>query len=497
MKLVASTLDVLDDLQWLQRLATMMARDADEAADLVQDTLVDACRAPPSETDEPLRPWLTKVLRNRFFMRRRGQIRRERREQHAASVSPERRAPDLEHERIEVLHILLAELRQLPRSDQSIIVRRFFEDQSAAEIGRDLGIPSATIRSRIHRSLQRLRRSLDRTYGSRTAWCAAVLAMPGEGLAPPISNAGRHSTMSITARAIVLISTGTLGVAGWFAISPADGSPTEVASADEQHSDDVAAPEVDPPARSDADAEADADVEAGSSGSRAQWERRRQDIRRVLPDAPVDAAEDAEPPAQAQRERAEYLAFREMVDACTEDLGTGATGALTLSIHEIGAPDVGTIYESVEVVHSNLDDPDVIECLTQSMYAHVGEPPAEAFERIRMRTMHMGEPVEPSEREAQQIGFIIGAHIGEVRFCQSKAEGEVEGEVSIELTIGESGLAESAVPGFSDLPAPVVECITSATRRWKFPGALVGKAWDQQFMLPIRGQRPGPVEPSP
>lgn len=494
MKTAVSTFDVLDDLQWLQRLATKMARDADEAADLVQDTLVDAWRDPPRDTEGSLRPWLATVLRNRFFMRRRGRIRQERREQRAAAASPERSTPEREHERLEVLHILLGELRRLPEDDQSIIVRRFIEDQSAAEIGRDLGIPSATIRSRIHRSLQRLRRSLDRKYGSRTAWCAAVLAMPREGLAPPTSSVGRDSAMSITAKAILLISTGALGVAGWFAVGPTDDAPAEVASTDEQRPGGIATSGVEPSTRAGGGVDGHADVEVGS---RAQWERRRRDIRRVLPEVLEDAPEEAEPPASVQRRRAEYLDFHEMVDACTEDLGTGATGALTLSIHEIGAPGVGTIYDSVEVVHSNLDDPEVIECLTQSMYAHVGEPPAEAYERVRVRTMPIGEPVEPSEQDAQKIGFIVGAHMGEVRFCESKAEGKVEGSVSIALTIGESGLAESAVPGSSDLPAPVVECITNATKRWKFPDSLIGKNWDQRFVLPIGGQPSGPVEPKP
>ena len=50
MKTLALPTAVLEDLQWLQRLAALLARDADEADDLVQDTLVKAWQEPPPDT---------------------------------------------------------------------------------------------------------------------------------------------------------------------------------------------------------------------------------------------------------------------------------------------------------------------------------------------------------------------------------------------------------------------------------------------------------------
>ena len=134
----------LDDLQWLRRLAVTLARDADEADDLVQDTLVAAWREPPRDLTRPVRPWLSTVLRNLWRMRRRSGARREQREQAGASASGSITEPERELVRLEVLRMLVLALDRLEPDDRKIIVRRFFDGESAAEIARALAIPAAT-----------------------------------------------------------------------------------------------------------------------------------------------------------------------------------------------------------------------------------------------------------------------------------------------------------------------------------------------------------------
>lgn len=485
MKTVALPHAVLEDLQWLQRFAAVMARDADEADDLVQETLVRAWQDPPPDTDRPLRPWLGTVLRNRLRMRQRGERRRDAREQQAPALGSEARAPDAEHERLEVLRILLAELQRLSPRDQKIIVRRFFEGESAAEIGRALDIPSATIRSRIHRSLAQLRSSLDERFGSRQTWCAAVLAMPPTGsLAPVASNAGSSSTMSTMMKTLLITTLGgTTGVIGWMATK---GEPEPEPSATPTTQTPRAAAVVEPTARE-------------ANDPRARWEGRRRDIRRSLPRADEGARAGAVPPAPTTAEPAHddphddviRSDFRELVSACMEDLGAQSTGAVTLSIHEIGAPGVGTIYESVEVVDASFDRPEVIECLTQSMYGYVGEAPAEPIDRYVTTTTPLGKPEPGPDKDAQTIGYIVGAHLGEVRFCESKAEGEVVGSVTVTITIGEGGRTDASVAKPSKLPAAVVECIENATKRWMYPAKLAGKSFDREFVLPVPGKPAG------
>ncbi|MFZ6186072.1 sigma-70 family RNA polymerase sigma factor [Nannocystis pusilla] len=206
----------LADMKWLQRLAAVLARDADDAADLVQDTLVTAWSHPPADDGQPLRPWLATVLRNRFRMQLRTQARRERREQAGASTGATTAEPDRELLRLELLRVLLAELERLAPEDRKILVRRFFEGESAAEIARALAIPAGTVRSRLHRSLQRLRARMDEQFGGRSAWCVVVLPAP-PGASVPL--ASQSSPMSIPSQAVLVTSIGIVGVAAWLALT--------------------------------------------------------------------------------------------------------------------------------------------------------------------------------------------------------------------------------------------------------------------------------------
>jgi len=489
MKTLALPAAVLEDLQWLQRLAAFMARDADEADDLVQDTLVKAWQDPPADASRSLRPWLGTVLRNRLRMRRRGELRREAREQQAPAVGSEPQGPDREHERLEVLRVLLAELQGLPAEDRKLIVRRFFEGESAADIGRALDIPSATIRSRIHRSLERLRGSLDQQFGDRKTWCAAVVAMPpAGGTASHASRAGSSSTMSITMKALLVATLGgTTGIVGWAVMGADADAPAAVVGE---------APTADAAPAKAAEAEpAAVDSKPRRDDPRAQWQQRVRSVRSSLPPASGAAAGQAEPTtapsSEDARRDAAHREFRKLVTACLEDLDAKSVGSVTLSVHELGAPDVGTIYESVELVDQSFDDPEVLECLVQSMYTYVGEPPAEAYARVSVWTVPLGKPVTDDEKDAQAFGYIVGAHMGEVRFCESKAEGEVAGSVEIVITIGESGAPESSVAEPSTLPAAVVECIVGATKRWKFPTRMAGKRFERAFTLPVPGTPAG------
>lgn len=127
--------------------------------------------------------------------------------------------------------------------------------------------------------------------------------------------------------------------------------------------------------------------------------------------------------------------------ACMEDLDSESVGALTLSLHKVGAPDVGTIDEAVDVVYTNFDEKDALECLVQSMYAYVGEAPEAPLDRVVTRTMALGT--------------------------------------------AEGGVVEDSAAGPSYLPSAVVDSITTATKRWPFPRPLAGQTFTHSFTLPI------------
>ncbi|MEM6994961.1 MAG: AgmX/PglI C-terminal domain-containing protein [Myxococcota bacterium] len=348
--------------------------------------------------------------------------------------------------------------------DQKIIVRRFFNDETAAEIGRDLELRPATVRSRIHRSLQRLRASLDKRYGDRRAWGALVLAVPPG--ATPTPTTANTTMMSITAKLALTVAAGTAGVAGWFATrdTPPTSSPAAPAVAVEE-------PPEEPPTTAET--------------PQQRWQTRRGRIRASLAAAPAPSSD--EPSVERSRESA-HAEFRDLVRTCMEDLESDASGALTLSVREIGAPDLGTIYESVEIAHTNFEDAEVLECLQQSMYAYVGDAPDEPFERQTSRTLRLGTAKDLPDELRQITGAIVGAHIGEVRACQKHGPEDVQGSVSVALTIDTDGRISDSTPGESELPDAVLDCIVAATKRWKFPKPPEQSAFIQEFVLPIPGR---------
>jgi len=460
-----------DDLQWLRRFAAMLAKDLDDADDLVQETLVVAWADPPRDVGRPARPWLATVLRNRFRMQRRADARRELREGLGSSSATTTTEPERELERLEVLRILLAELDRLAPEDQKILVRRFFAGEHAADIAASLNFPAATVRSRIHRSLQRLRDALDRRCGDRRAWSVAVLLpLPSPTAGPADVLLKQGSTMSITVKVMIVAAVGALGVAGWSRL-PKRPAPDSIVE-DVQTMAVPSTPVV--------------------STAKKVWEQRRSAIRKLLP-AMVAAAPGQREAEQARRESDDFGVLRR---ACLDDLGDGKSGAVTLAVTKIGAPDIGTIYDDIEIVETTYEDKAVLECLIQSMYGWVGEAPAEPFEGRQTRTFVLGE-VTDELKERRKFEFIIGAHINEVRYCEKRGQSdapEVRGQVKVAFAIADDAegktRSRTAIVGETELAREVIDCIITASQRWIFPPTMRGRTLEYGFVLPIAGRSP-------
>lgn len=63
---------------------------------------------------------------------------------------------DLESERRDLARIV----RHLPEAEREVVTLRFADEMSLAEIARALEVPVGTVKSRLHKALSRLRRSL-------------------------------------------------------------------------------------------------------------------------------------------------------------------------------------------------------------------------------------------------------------------------------------------------------------------------------------------------
>ncbi|MDF2627713.1 MAG: polymerase sigma factor SigY [Symbiobacteriaceae bacterium] len=138
-----------------------MCGDADQAEELMQETLLRALRAAERCRPETnVKSWLLSIATNLL----RDQWRRKKR--WGAFLSLEewhQEAPDTVDD--EVLRGLDCEqvrraLLDLPLEHRSVILLRYYHDMSYEEIARALAVPIGTVRSRIHNGLQRLRRLL-------------------------------------------------------------------------------------------------------------------------------------------------------------------------------------------------------------------------------------------------------------------------------------------------------------------------------------------------
>jgi len=151
------------------RTAYLITGNAADAEDAAQEGLVKAYRALHRfRVGEPLRPWLLTIVANEAHNRRRSAGRRaalalraagEERPSGEAAPSPE--AALLAGERRAALLGALARLRD---DDRVVIGCRYLLELSEAETAAALGIRRGTVKSRLSRSLERLRAELGDDY---------------------------------------------------------------------------------------------------------------------------------------------------------------------------------------------------------------------------------------------------------------------------------------------------------------------------------------------
>lgn len=137
------------------RLAAVILGDAFEAEDAVHDAALTAWRS-FGQLREPARfdAWFTRILVNQC----RDRLRARRRRPVVRSI-PDRAGTDaasLVGERDEVAH----SLRVLEPDELIVIVLRFWQDLTIDQIADRLGVPSGTVKSRLHHALRRVQAAL-------------------------------------------------------------------------------------------------------------------------------------------------------------------------------------------------------------------------------------------------------------------------------------------------------------------------------------------------
>ncbi len=318
--------------------------------------------------------WWRTVLRRRRDMGVRSELRRRSREVRTETTQTGAAAPDAVLERSELCEALETALARLDPEDRSLVLRRYCEGHTAGELSDEFGVPSSTVRTRLSRSLQRMREHLDRTHGGRAAWMSAAVAWSPESLTSPGVLAVSTST---TTKAITATAFGSLLVA-CVAWTQADSA----APAEAEDDISTAAPAA-VVAKSDA-----TPGEASKTERRRRWE----EVRKAIASRRSDRSEpESEPSVLGNKNHEDVLA--EMGDElerfealgpliasvleqgvplfveCLEYLPEAASGKLRLRADVIGEPELGAIVETVEVVDDSLDEPAFEECLRESAYS--------------------------------------------------------------------------------------------------------------------------------
>lgn len=146
------------------RAAYLITRDQHEAADAAQDAFVRAYRALHSfKAGEPFRPWLMRIVTNQALNRIQAMKRRTKMTERYVQVVTESTnvqeapSPQRSLEAREQNEHLMRAVARLKPDEQALITLRYFLELPELEVAQTLNIPQGTVKSRLHRTLAKLR----------------------------------------------------------------------------------------------------------------------------------------------------------------------------------------------------------------------------------------------------------------------------------------------------------------------------------------------------
>jgi RNA polymerase sigma-70 factor (sigma-E family) len=146
----------------LFRTAVLLTGNRQDAQDLVQSALERACRhwdrvAAAEQPEAYVRRILVNSLKDRWRLRKRivEVPFDDARPSGSVGQSPHRQV-----EQVELRRSMIAELLRLPTGIRAVLVLRYFEDLSEAEIAQALGCSPGTVKSQAARGLAKLRAAL-------------------------------------------------------------------------------------------------------------------------------------------------------------------------------------------------------------------------------------------------------------------------------------------------------------------------------------------------
>lgn len=150
------------------RAAYLITRDEHDAADAAQEAFVRAFRALESfRLGEPFRPWLMRIVTNQALNRIQAVKRRTgMTERYAQTVDAAMESPNVQRalETREKNELLVRAVGRLKPDEQVLITLRYFIELPEVEVAQTLDIPLGTVKSRLHRTLSKLREIIRKEF---------------------------------------------------------------------------------------------------------------------------------------------------------------------------------------------------------------------------------------------------------------------------------------------------------------------------------------------
>ena len=156
----AVTFEEYADEAWpsLYRYAYLLAGNHADAEDIAQQTLIKALRSwsRVAEAESPA-AYLRRMLTNTYLSQRRPKARQLELLTDAPPEPPRTSGPGTSHGAAEERMVLWPHVKSLPPRQRAVIVLRYYEDLSEAEIADALGCSRGTVKSTAHHALKVLR----------------------------------------------------------------------------------------------------------------------------------------------------------------------------------------------------------------------------------------------------------------------------------------------------------------------------------------------------
>jgi RNA polymerase sigma-70 factor (ECF subfamily) len=192
--------ELLAHQAFVRELAHRLLADGATADDVAQDAMVAALENPPRRGSR-YRAWLAVVVRNLARRAVRSAHRRRTREQLAAQGEAVRAADDAV-ERLSWHRRLVDAVLDLPEPYRRTVILRHYESLPPRDVARRMGVPVATVRTRLYRAYALLRERL----GRRGPWRAGLVALlPHPGRIGSLGVLAMTTKTKIAAAAIVAL----------------------------------------------------------------------------------------------------------------------------------------------------------------------------------------------------------------------------------------------------------------------------------------------------